>query len=178
MDDSELRGSLRRFYRFAWEFVARGSSVDELSAALAAAGDDIAFDISVEHVAALKDRSLSGHYLWELSSLLQDVMAGMDVPAFEFRRARHHAFLEIQLFDATFGQSDDDLAPSQRDIMATIRKAGRRLVTNEIIRLMDTPMTPASEGTIKPGLSTLVKLNRLNNKRSSKPPGYGLPGWP
>lgn len=73
--------------------------------------------------------------------------------------------------------TEDHLPPSQKAILALVRKAGHRLTTDEIVAGLEKAHGAASVGTTKNSLATLVRFGVLNNRQDVLPKGYGLPEW-
>lgn len=69
------------------------------------------------------------------------------------------------------------LSASERDIVAVLRKAGRRLTTARILSALEEAGLPASEGMLKQTLAAMRRHGLLTNDRNADPPGYGLPEW-
>lgn len=70
------------------------------------------------------------------------------------------------------------LTDSERDIVAAVRDAKRRLTTMGVFDAMDKAGRPCGESTVKTLLSYLVRRGILNNCSRCNPRGYGLPEWP
>lgn len=174
MDREDLREYLNRFYRFGSEVVRQGGCDANLGEVYKALGDEIEFSILPEHVAALRQYGIDGRDLWAFSSLLQETVGG-GVPLQELRMARHMAYLELVLFDASL-ETDDSLAPCAADIMATIREAGCRLTTSRVLSAMEAAGRTHGESTIKIWLAKLKQTRQLVNDNDGR--GYGLPDWP
>lgn len=69
------------------------------------------------------------------------------------------------------------LSASEQRIVDTIRSAGHRLTTTEIISALERDFGPTSEGTTKQSLAVLVRRELLTNRQDTTPKGYGLPDW-
>ena len=178
MGDNELSIYLNRFYKFASEFVRRDGDPTRLVEIYEKLGNDMEFAVLSRHIAAMRARGGDGVSLWDLSSMIQDSMMGIEVSQFELRKAWHRAFLELVLFDESIREefNDSDLTKgSQIEIMATIRECGRRLTTEEVFTELEKKNRIWGQSTVKNELAALRALRRLDNKRGS---GYGIPGWP
>jgi hypothetical protein len=62
-------------------------------------------------------------------------------------------------------------------IVQTIRKAGERLTTDQLLYAMQGLGLSAKESTVKKRLAALVENKTLTNDPRAKPRGYGLPEW-
>jgi hypothetical protein len=70
-----------------------------------------------------------------------------------------------------------NFSPAERTILSIVRSAGRRLVTEEILKEIEARNGTASIGTTKQNLANLVRRGELSNRHDVDPKGYGLPEW-
>lgn len=115
MDDAELRTHLKRFYRFARQYVHFNGDLSKMEETLQR--DDIVFWLDPWHIAKLRKLGHEGRSLWEFSSLIKDEMEGGEVPRHLMRLAMSNAYLELYLFDNEIVTgSDVDIAPPTFEI--------------------------------------------------------------
>lgn len=65
-----------------------------------------------------------------------------------------------------------------RDIIVVLAREGKRLTTTKVADGLSRQATAYGDTILKTTLSQAVKDEILTNRPDSKPPGYGLPGWP
>lgn len=179
MDDASLRTHLEKFYSFGSEFVRLGGCDADLDAVLDGVGPGgFVFSVGLKHIKALRSRGVDGRDLYAFSALIVDALEGGEVPLWELRRARRLAFLELQLFDESFAEVGDELPPSQKAVMSTLREVGERMTTTRLLEAMGRAGHDFADSTVKNALSILVTTRRIDNRQDTSPRGYGLPEWP
>jgi hypothetical protein len=62
------------------------------------------------------------------------------------------------------------------DILTTLREAGQRLTTTQLIAAMEAAGRPWAESTIKAALAAMVRDGTLLNRPDGKPKGYEVAG--
>jgi hypothetical protein len=78
---------------------------------------------------------------------------------------------------ATPTDSRPRLTEAESNIIAVVRDAGHRLVTDEIVAELEHRCGAASLGTTKQYLAGLTRRGLLTNRQDVDPKGYGLPEW-
>jgi hypothetical protein len=71
----------------------------------------------------------------------------------------------------------DPAGGCRADIFATLREAGRRLTTNELLAALERAGRVWGLSTVKGWLARLVREGSLTSNHAASPPGYGLPEW-
>jgi hypothetical protein len=72
----------------------------------------------------------------------------------------------------------DKLTECQKDCIQTVREAGRRLTTRQMLDALQTAERIHGESTVKTALAYLCKLRLMDSRKNSpRGNGYGLPEW-
>ncbi len=71
----------------------------------------------------------------------------------------------------------DDLSQCKQAITRVLHDVNHRLTTNKVIEELQGRNLLWGESTVKRALAEMVREGELNNRRSPRPRGYGLPGW-
>lgn len=74
------------------------------------------------------------------------------------------------------GQPDPDDQTCRDAILLTLREAGRRLTTSQLLTAMEAAGRVYGESHVKATLASLVRSGELDNRTDTVPRGYGFAG--